>query len=82
MVLVVVLGGWRAAGSRYATNFSLGNTGSQHAADLLQKSFPVQSGDRDQIVLHTAAGVDDPTVRRRVAAMLARVARLPHVASP
>ena len=79
-VLVGVFGGWRVAGSRYASNFSLGNTGSQHAADLLAKSFPVQSGDRDQIVFSAAAGVRAPRVRARVETMLAQVSRLPHVA--
>jgi putative drug exporter of the RND superfamily len=80
VALIVILGGWRVAGSRYANNFSLGNTGSQHAADLLQKSFPAQSGDRDQIVLYTPGGVRASAVHERVAAILARVARLPHVA--
>ena len=80
VTLIAILGGWRVAGSRYANNFSLGNTGSQHAADLLQKSFPVQSGDRDQIVFHAPAGVTAPEIRQRVEPMLARVAKLPHVA--
>ncbi len=80
VVLVGVFGGWRAVGSRYANNFSLGNTGSQHAADLLQKSFPTQSGDRDQIVVRAPAGVHAPEVRQRVEPMLDRVAKLPHVA--
>ncbi len=80
VVLIAVLGGWRAAGSQYANNFSLGNTGSQHAADVLQKNFPVQSGDRDQIVLYAPGGVRAPAVQARVAPMLARVERLPHVA--
>ena len=80
VLLVSVFGGWRAVGSRYANNFSLGNTGSQHAADLLQQSFPTQSGDRDQIVFHAPAGVDAPEVRQRVEPMLDRVAKLPHVA--
>jgi RND superfamily putative drug exporter len=80
VVLVGVFGGWLAVGSRYANNFSLGNTGSQHAADLLQQSFPTQSGDRDQIVFHAPAGVDAPEVRQRVEPMLDRVAKLPHVA--
>jgi RND superfamily putative drug exporter len=80
VVLIAVLGGWQTAGSRYANNFSLGNTGSQHAADVLQKNFPVQSGDRDQIVLYAPGGVRAPAVQARAAAMLARVERLPHVA--
>jgi putative drug exporter of the RND superfamily len=80
LVLIAVVGGWQTAGSRYANNFSLGNTGSQHATDVLQKNFPVQSGDRDQIVLHALGGVRAPAVQAHVSPMLARVARLPHVA--
>ncbi len=81
VLLVTVVGGWRAAGSRYANNFSLGNTGSQKAADLLQSRFAVQSGDRDQIVLHAAGPLTAPAVRARVSAMLGRVAKLPHVSA-
>jgi RND superfamily putative drug exporter len=80
VAMIAILGGWQTAGSRYANNFSLGNTGSQRAADLLQKNFPVQSGDRDQIVLYAPHGVRAPAVRARVAAMLVRVEQLPHVA--
>jgi RND superfamily putative drug exporter len=76
-VLVAVIGGWQAAGSRYAGNFSLGHTQSQRAADLLKEGFPSQSGDRDQIVLHAPAGL--ASVGARVGRMLARVSRLPHV---
>jgi putative drug exporter of the RND superfamily len=76
-VLLAVFGGWRVVGSRYANNFSLGNTGSQHAADLLQKSFPAQSGDRDQIVFHAPAGLG--AHKSDIQAVLAEVARLPHV---
>jgi putative drug exporter of the RND superfamily len=79
-VLVAVLGGWQSAGSAYSNNFSLGDTGSQRAADLLKSRFPAQSGDRDQIVVRAARGVSDPAVRARVSAMLARVSRLAHVA--
>jgi putative drug exporter of the RND superfamily len=79
VLLVAVVGGWQALGSRYANNFSLGNTDSQRAQDLLKKSFPQQSGDRDQIVMRAPAGMTAPAVRERVAPMLVRVAALPHV---
>ena len=80
VVLLGVGAGWQAIGSRYATNFSLGNTGSQQAADLLRAAFPAQAGDADQIVFHTRSGtVSDAATRPAVSAMLARVAALPHV---
>jgi RND superfamily putative drug exporter len=79
VVLIAVLAGWQTAGSNYSSNFSLGNTGSQRAVDLLKSRFPAQSGDRDQIVLQAANGLAAPATRARVSAMLAKVSRLPHV---
>ena len=81
VVLVVVLGSWMTAGSRYANNFSLGNTDAQRAADLLRSSFPLQSGDRDQIVFHAPGGLGQPDVRTEVTKLARRVAALPHVAA-
>jgi RND superfamily putative drug exporter len=79
VVLIAVLAAWQSAGSAYSNNFSLGDTGSLHAADLLKSRFPAQSGDRDQIVIRADRGVDDAAVRARITAMLARVSALPHV---
>jgi len=51
-----------------------------HPLLLLQKSFPAQAGDRDTIVYKVSSGsVKDPSVRSRMSAMFARVAKLPHV---
>jgi RND superfamily putative drug exporter len=70
------------AGTSYSNNFSLPNSDSQRASDLLSRSFPQQAGDRDTIVFAVSHGsVTDPHVRARVSAMLANVAKLPHVAS-
>ncbi|MBS1870829.1 MAG: MMPL family transporter [Actinobacteria bacterium] len=77
LVAVLVLAG--AAGSRYAETFSLPNTDSQRAYDLLRQSFPGQSGDSDQIVLHATRGGGIAGQAARIDAMLARVARIPHV---
>jgi RND superfamily putative drug exporter len=72
----------QSAGTSYSNNFTLPGSGAQRAADLLQRSFPSQAGDRDEIVFRTAAGkITDPAVSARVEALLARVQRLPHVAS-
>jgi len=80
VLLVGALGLSGAVGSRFANNFSLPGTESQRAADLLKRSFPAQAGDSDQIVLAARQGaVTDAAVRPRVVAMLAAVARLPHV---
>jgi RND superfamily putative drug exporter len=69
-----------SVGTRTANNFSLPNTGSQHATDLLTSRFPAQAGDADQIVFHARAGkLGDPAIRSAVTATIARVSKLPHV---
>jgi RND superfamily putative drug exporter len=80
VALVAVIGVSSAVGTRYASDFSSGNTESQRATDLLKTSFPAQAGDTDQIVFKVESGkVTDPSVRSRIQPMLARVAELPHV---
>jgi RND superfamily putative drug exporter len=69
-----------SVGTRTANNFSLPNTGSQHATDLLASRFPAQAGDSDQIVFHARAGkLNDPAIQSTVSATIARVSKLPHV---
>jgi putative drug exporter of the RND superfamily len=87
----VVLGAWvaalvgltvihSAAGSAFSDNFQLSGTQSFDAVTLLQRAAPKASGDSDQIVIAVKQGrVTDPAVRTKVQAMLARVARVPHV---
>ncbi len=80
--LLGALGATRAVGSHYANSFTLPGTGAQRASDLLRQGFPAQAGDVDQIVFHAREGrLASPAVRARVQAVLARVARLPHVVS-
>jgi len=63
-------------------SFTLPGTGSGSAQQLLLRSAPAQAGDSDQIVWRVShGGVTDPATARRMSAMLARVARLPEVAS-
>jgi RND superfamily putative drug exporter len=79
-VLVAVLVASSAIGTRNATDFALNGTQSQRAEDVLKRDFPAQSGDVDQIVFHARSGsVTDPAIRARLAPLLARIARLPHV---
>src|ERR1700676_3218503 len=69
-----------SVGTRTANNFSLPNTGSQRATDLLASRFPAQAGDADQIVFHARSGkLNDPAIRGAVTATLGRVSKLPHV---
>ena len=54
----------QAVGTRTANNFSLPNTGSQRALDLMQSRFPAQAGDSDQIVFRARTGkATDAAVR-------------------
>src|SRR5438105_2265004 len=81
VLAVGVLAFSQAIGKRNANNFSLANTDSQHAIDLLQGRFPAQAGDADQIVFRTPTGkLDDASARAVIAPLLGRIARLPHVA--
>jgi len=89
----VVIGGWvliavlatviaGALGRRYATNFTLSATESQHVVALLGKEFDSQSGDLDTIVFHTDRGtIDDARVRGAITALLSKVQKMPHVVS-
>jgi RND superfamily putative drug exporter len=55
-LVVGVYGTSTVIGSRSSNNFSLPNTGSQQATDLLKQSYPAQAGDSDQIVLRARRG--------------------------
>ncbi|TML61887.1 MAG: MMPL family transporter [Actinobacteria bacterium] len=81
VLAVGVLAASQAVGKRNANNFSLPNTDSQRAIDLLQSRFPAQAGDADQIVFRTRQGkLNDASARAAIAPLLGRIARLPHVA--
>jgi putative drug exporter of the RND superfamily len=70
----------QSAGTSYSNNFTLPNSGAQRAADLLQRSFPAQAGDRDTIVYKVSSGtVLAPAVKARMSKMFAEVEKLPHV---
>jgi putative drug exporter of the RND superfamily len=56
VVLISVGVAWQGLGSHYSSNFTLGHTGAQRAADLLNSRFPAQSGDVDQIVFRARTG--------------------------
>jgi RND superfamily putative drug exporter len=81
VLAVGVLALSQAVGKRNANNFSLPNTDSQRAVDLLQGRFPAQAGDADQIVFRTRTGkLTDASARAVIVPLLGRIAQLPHVA--
>src|SRR5438477_402404 len=81
VLAVGVLAVSQAVGKRNANNFSLPNTDSQRAANLLQGRFPTQAGDADQIVFRARTGkLTDASTRAAIAPVLVRIARFPHVA--
>jgi hypothetical protein len=78
LLLIVVTGIGRAAGSAYRDDFSGGNPQSQQAQTLLAKKFPADAGDRAQIVFQARRLLRD-TAAPRIEALLTAVRRLPDV---
>ncbi|WP_159062242.1 MMPL family transporter, partial [Streptomyces caniscabiei] len=69
-----------SAGTDYANVFSLPDTDSKHAYDLMDKAFPDRAGDTDTVVWKVDRGtVDDDSVRSRIAPALAEIGRMPGV---
>src|SRR5437773_12166691 len=80
VLAVGVLAVSQAVGKRNANNFSLPNTDSQRAADLLQGRFTTQAGDADQFVFQARTGkLTDASTRAANPPVPARIGRLPHV---
>jgi RND superfamily putative drug exporter len=81
--LIVMIGtGFAAgsAGSNFKEDFKLPKSDSQQAYDMLTKNFPAQSGDTGQIVVHADQGVNNPEVKARINAALAKIAKVKGVA--
>jgi len=66
-----------AAGTDYANEFSLPNTDSTRAYQLLEKAFPQAAGDTDTVVWKVDEGsVRDESVRSRIEPKLAEIAKM------
>ncbi|GAA4068421.1 MMPL family transporter [Streptomyces shaanxiensis] len=66
-----------AAGTNYANVFSLPNTDSTTAYDLMEKAFPERAGDTDTVVWKVGEGsVRDESVRSRIAPALEEIGRM------
>ncbi|NGO69248.1 MMPL family transporter [Streptomyces boncukensis] len=73
-----------AAGTSYASNFTLPGTESTRAHDRMRDAFPELSGDTDTVVWETSGrggSVRDPRVRARMSDALADIADMPGVGS-
>ncbi|MGW1746159.1 MMPL family transporter [Streptomyces sp. NPDC002092] len=65
------------AGTNYANVFSLPDTDSKSAYDLMQKAFPNTSGDTDTVVWKVDRGsVQDQAVRSRITPALEKIAKM------
>ncbi|WP_189934300.1 MMPL family transporter [Streptomyces aurantiogriseus] len=70
------------AGTDYANVFSLPNTDSKKAYDLMEKAFPARAGDTDTVVWKVDEGtVRDSDVRSRIQPALDEIAKMKGVGS-
>src|ERR1700722_18283524 len=82
VVLAAAVALFKGAGSDFSNSLTLPGTQSQAAVNTLERDFPKQAGDQDQIVFATSSGsIPSSAMRARIAPALARVARLPDVVS-
>ncbi len=66
-----------AAGTNYADTFTLPNTDSTRAYDLMEKAFPERSGDTDTVVWKVDGGTaKDASVRSRIEPALEEIGRM------
>jgi putative drug exporter of the RND superfamily len=80
LVVLIVVGS--TAKTSYNSSFVVPGTDSAKAIGLLQKLLPTASGDQDTVVWHVSLGtVQDAEVRQAMDATLARIEKIPEVAS-
>ncbi len=77
LVAVSVIGS--NVGASFSQGFSLTDTESARAAQLLETRFPARAGDEGQIVFAHAGGVQDAAVQARMEKLFADVAKVPGV---
>lgn len=83
LATIAVIGASTHEGNVFGGSFSLPNTDSQAAVNLLTHNFPSASGEGDQVVIQATHGatIKSAIVRTEVSAALARVAKVPGVVS-
>ena len=77
LVAISMLGS--SVGSTYSQGFSLKDTESQRATQLLESRFPARAGDEGQIVFAHTGGVADSAVRARMEQLFREVEGVAHV---
>jgi RND superfamily putative drug exporter len=81
VVLVAVIASSGAIGSAFHNNFTLANSPSHRAQELLSQRFPAQAGDTADVVVQTAGPVDDPANAATITRLVNAVRVLPSVTS-
>ena len=81
LALISLSGISRAVGTAYSDNFTLPDTESTRALQILQAAAPKEAGDTEQVVFATSGGatVTDPQIRSRIESMLHEMRSVPHV---
>jgi RND superfamily putative drug exporter len=79
VALVAMIAISAAVGADYSEEFSLPDSDSKEALDLLEQKFPAQSGEAAQIVFKADAGVESPAVEKKMERVFAEVEEEPHV---
>ncbi|MFF3321480.1 MMPL family transporter [Streptomyces sp. NPDC002889] len=75
--LLGLMAGGGAAGTNYSNVFSLPNTDSTRAHDLMSKAFPERAGDTDTVVWRVSEGsAADAGVRERIEPALEKIAAM------
>lgn len=77
-VLALLLAG-NAWGGEFENDFRVADSESQEAFDRLRTSFPAFAGDPISFVFRSDLGIDDPTARSEVEAVLTEIAAEPGV---
>jgi RND superfamily putative drug exporter len=81
VLLVVVIASSGAVGSAFKNNFTLANSPSHQAQQLLTQRFPAQAGDTADVVVHTTGPVEDPANAAAITELVNAVRALPAVTS-
>ncbi|HAX25073.1 MAG TPA: MMPL family transporter [Thermomicrobiales bacterium] len=79
LVLVALVGVYRAGHGDFVNSFNIPGAESQRAIDLLQERFPGKSGDSATIVVRADAGLNDPAIRATVEGLARDAAAVPGV---
>ncbi|GAA4703699.1 MMPL family transporter [Phytohabitans rumicis] len=78
--LAIAFGLSSILGGDFAADYSAPGSDSKLAQDRLAQRFPARAGDSVDVVVRANTPVTDVAVREEVAALLAKLAGLPHVA--